>query len=209
MITIVPKFLRRVLQFFLGSNSMEMLLAQVDYVTLTLGVLGIKVGDIFYWPNKKDEMVYVVVVGYHPEKACLFTVQIDYNLDTAKPERIDFAITGQASESMHCPFLEIPHMPVRGESFYDMGLFSTSSRVETLGEGEEFYRKCILALQGKLQPQFLVPINLNYYAPEHSDEFSALAHKYGNYAQEIYSHFGNLALNNLPSRIFAPEQFLV
>lgn len=209
MITIVPKFLRRVLRFFLGSNSMKMLQEEVVYLTNTLAALGISIGDVFYWPNKKDEMVYVVVVGYQPEKACLFTVQVDYNLDTAETTRIEFAISGQANESVYDTFHNIPHIAARGESFYDMGLFSTSTIVKTLFEGVKFYSKCIQALKGKLQPQFLVPINLNYYAPEHSDEFSALAHKYGNYAQEIYSHFGNLALKKLPSRIFAPEQFLV
>ena len=114
MITLIAKFLRKAVRFFLGSNGTETLQAEVIYLTNTLMALGIKIGDVFYWPSKEDEMVYVVVVGYHPEKACLFTVQIDYNLDTAETARIEFAISGQASESVYDIFHKIPHIAERG-----------------------------------------------------------------------------------------------
>ncbi len=194
----------------------------IQQVIIGMEQIGIQVVDASVYPkSERGEVVgaKIIIVGYIPEKALIFTVKFDYGtFDDYK-----FSIQGQIkqgewSKCRGCErsFPKVARHPVEsegcgGDHTFDINTYTSYNDMrsktsqEKVTYGIAFFKKFLDEYSTLVRESLDSNVHL-WFVPEYSDEFKALEEKNGRYNHANYVGFNSHVMAKFPAGFFCKTQ---
>lgn len=192
----------------------------IRQVTSGMEKLGIRIVDTSVYPKSQQGDVVgavVIVTGYTPEKALIFTVRFNYKtFDDYK-----FTIQGQVEQGewSKCRddenyFPNSTRHPIESECCdavdhtFDINTYAhrrNMSSKKKVAYGMTFFDKFLDKYGALMRKNFDSGIHL-WFVPEYSDELEALEMKNGRYNKTNYIGFNSRVMAKFPAGFFCKAQ---